>query len=134
MRRQRRNKEESSLELTALIDVVFILLIFFMLTATFKKAETSMDLSLPPLDSEKLETTGVESLNLTITLEEMYQNGKEITFDELKDYLQSQKVIQSVELRVEDYVSYMKVMEVLSLLQKYKPKKISLLGKKLPID
>lgn len=46
MKLRRRTREEPDINLTPLIDVVFLLLIFFMVTTTFRK-ETALDVSLP---------------------------------------------------------------------------------------
>jgi biopolymer transport protein ExbD len=57
MRLQSRRTEEPDVNLTALIDVVFLLLIFFMVSTTFER-ETEISIELPeasgqPLQSEK---------------------------------------------------------------------------------
>lgn len=43
----RRKRTMPALNLTALVDVVFLLMVFFMMTSTFVKSE-SMELALPP--------------------------------------------------------------------------------------
>tara|TARA_B100000678_G_scaffold291301_1_gene307491 strand:- start:40 stop:447 length:408 start_codon:yes stop_codon:yes gene_type:complete len=47
MRGRRRKAEESEVDLTPMLDIVFILLIFFIVTATFIK-ENAIDLTPPP--------------------------------------------------------------------------------------
>lgn len=47
MRGRRRKMQESEVDLTPMLDIVFILLIFFIVTATFIK-ETALDLTPPP--------------------------------------------------------------------------------------
>ena len=47
MRGHRRKEEESEVDLTPMLDIVFILLIFFIVTATFIK-ENAIDLTPPP--------------------------------------------------------------------------------------
>ncbi len=51
----RRNKEELTLNLTPLIDVVFLLLIFFMVSTSFSR-ETQLALNLPNAEGEAAET------------------------------------------------------------------------------
>ncbi len=53
MKFQRQRKEEVSLNLTPLIDVVFLLLIFFMVTTTFTK-ESHITIELPLANGEKV--------------------------------------------------------------------------------
>lgn len=48
---KRQNKEELSLNLTPLIDIVFLLLIFFMVSTTFTK-ESHLSINLPEADGE----------------------------------------------------------------------------------
>ena len=54
MKFRRQRREDISVNLTPLIDVVFLLLIFFMVSTTFKK-ETHINLNLPEADGEQVE-------------------------------------------------------------------------------
>ena len=62
-----RNKKHKSLEisLTPMIDVVFLLLIFFMVTTTFSK-ETMIKVQLPQADGQEAERTDEQVLAVTI--------------------------------------------------------------------
>ena len=51
MKFKRRIQDEPSINLTPLIDVVFLLLIFFMVTTTFTK-ETRLQVNLPEAEAE----------------------------------------------------------------------------------
>lgn len=53
MKFQRRIREELTINLTPLIDVVFLLLIFFMVTTTFTR-ETRLAVNLPQADGEPI--------------------------------------------------------------------------------
>ena len=53
MKFRRQHGEEISVNLTPLIDVVFLLLIFFMVSTTFKK-ETHINLKLPEAEGEQV--------------------------------------------------------------------------------
>ena len=71
----RDKKQEISVNLTPLIDVVFLLLIFFMVSTSFTR-ETQIELELPKADVEPLETK-VDSLEISIDKEGRYfVNGK----------------------------------------------------------
>ncbi|MEM7205279.1 MAG: biopolymer transporter ExbD [Planctomycetota bacterium] len=52
------NTQEGALNLTPLIDMVFLLLVFFLASTTFAKDEVEMDLTLPEASSGKAETDG----------------------------------------------------------------------------
>ena len=55
LRPQRREREETNVNLTPLIDVVFLLLIFFMVSTTFRK-EADFDIELPEAFTESVPT------------------------------------------------------------------------------
>lgn len=59
------SEEEVSINLTPLIDVVFLLLIFFMVSTTFQK-ETKLDLSLPTANSSSKPIEGITNIVLAI--------------------------------------------------------------------
>jgi biopolymer transport protein ExbD len=68
------NKRDASFNLTPLIDVVFQLLIFFMLTTTFSSLENRVKVNLPTGDF----TAAEQTKNITVTITEdntIYFNG-----------------------------------------------------------
>ncbi len=70
-----RQKKEITVNLTPLIDVVFLLLIFFMVSTHFTR-ETQIPLDLPKADVEKLETE-VEMIEVSIDKEgRIFFNGQ----------------------------------------------------------
>jgi len=86
----RKKSSEISLEVTPLIDIVFLLLIFFILNSQFEKL-TSMELNLPKVNSEQLDEIEGKNLVIEITaIEEIILNGQklsEITFNSLNNYI-----------------------------------------------
>ena len=82
----RQKKQEITVNLTPLIDVVFLLLIFFMVSTSFTR-ETQIKLELPKASVEPLETKP-ESLEISIDKEGRYfVNGKglvNVSIDTLK--------------------------------------------------
>ena len=65
MKFARRVREEVEVNLTPLIDVVFLLLIFFMVSTTFTK-ETSLSLDLPEASSQSSRASDTQ-IEITIT-------------------------------------------------------------------
>jgi biopolymer transport protein ExbD len=66
MKFRRRPRTEVSIELTPLIDVVFLLLIFFMVSTTFIR-ETQLDLNLPEATGDLQQ---LEDQNIVVTIAE----------------------------------------------------------------
>lgn len=77
------NTEDIDLNLTPLIDVVFLLLIFFMVSTTFQK-DAELQLSLPEASQEPVPKE-VESLEIAINVRGQYFiDGRELTNNRLE--------------------------------------------------
>jgi biopolymer transport protein ExbD len=79
---QRRRREEAGVDLTPLIDVVFLLLIFFMVSTTFIR-ETQLKIDLPEASGE---------------LQEVEENVVEITVDRLGEYAVNDRLLVNTEM------------------------------------
>lgn len=66
MKLQTRSKEEPDVNLTSLIDVVLLLLIFFMVSTSFVR-EAEINLSLPEASANAPSETPSEALEITVT-------------------------------------------------------------------
>ena len=64
--------EEVSINLTPLIDIVFLLLIFFMVSTTFNR-ETNLEIALPETRSEAVQPVAREDISLVINAQGQYQ-------------------------------------------------------------
>ena len=86
----RKKNSELSLEVTPLIDIVFLLLIFFVLNSQFEKI-TTMELSLPKVNSNQLNELTDENLVIEInSAEELILNGErlnEFSYTFLNDFI-----------------------------------------------
>lgn len=83
MKFPRQRVEEVNVNLTPLIDVVFLLLIFFMVSTTFTK-ETHLDVDLPEASGESV-VKEIEVLEILITDEGHYSvNGKALVNTQAK--------------------------------------------------
>lgn len=83
-RRQTKNQED--INLTPLIDVVFLLLIFFMVSTTFTK-ETHLKLDLPEAEGQALPAS-VEKIEILIAADGNYAvNGESLVNSQLKTLL-----------------------------------------------
>jgi len=81
------SEEEAVIGLTPLIDVIFLLLIFFMVTTTIIKPSKRLDIQLPEAKAASAKT---ESIPVRIELKrsgELYLNGKRVNLKTLETRL-----------------------------------------------
>lgn len=123
-------REPLTPELTPLIDVVFLLLIFFMVSSVFKKEELALLLNLPKTEEGKSESSAKENLTIELTGEKIAYNGKDTTIEALSGQLEDVSKKSLVNLRVDGEVKYQRLVKVLDLLQKYKLENLSLITEK----
>ena len=121
MGRRRREFEDSGLTMTPLIDVVLLLLIFFVVTTSFQDRE--IELQLPESDSSAIPE---EKKKFTIEIgrgpEELAINGKRITIEGIDRLIQTEAAadnIRSVEIKADEYVYHRRVIEVLGIVKKH---------------
>jgi biopolymer transport protein ExbD len=73
-----RGKDEPEVNLTSMIDVVFLLLIFFMVSTSFVK-QSQLSIRLPQADNENIVAEVPEFIDLMITEQGTYLvNGREL--------------------------------------------------------
>ena len=113
-----KRREHLSPDITPLIDVVFILLIFFLVSSTFKKDEKALDLILPKSSSAK-KVIKKEQLSIELNSDSLAYRGKKISFDELDNILKSIKdKSQTLNLRIDKDVLYQRVVKLFDLLKR----------------
>ena len=117
-------------DLTPLIDVVFILLIFFIVSSVFKKDELALVLNLPAAAAQEIELNTKE-LIIELNTKSLALNNKKLELDEfelkVKD-IKNKKV--DVLFRIDKEVKYEKIVKVLDILQKYELYNLSLITEK----
>ena len=121
MRFRSENEENFSLDLTPLFDVVFLLLIFFMVSTEFIDFKRQMDISLPSskssAPSEVLEPVKVE---LTID-RKIFLNGEKINLKEFESALSKISASKkSAIIRADKNLPYGNVIKVMGMLQSAK--------------
>ena len=84
MRFRTEDEENFSLDLTPLVDVVFLLLIFFMVSTVFVDFKRQMDISLPSSKSSSTSET-LEPIKVELTVDEqIFLNGEKIKIEEFE--------------------------------------------------
>ena len=91
MKFKRRILDEPSINLTPLIDVVFLLLIFFMVTTTFIR-ETRLQVNLPEAEAET-QSTQTERLEIVVSRDGSFTlNGRTLINGKLETLLRGLKL------------------------------------------
>ena len=114
-----KRREQLGIDLTPVIDVVFILLIFFIVTSVIKKDELALILDLPAADAKAMEVDE-DQVFIELNKEKLAIKGIEVSFESLEDNLKEIKnKRKAIIVRIDKKVEYERVVKVLDLLQKY---------------
>ncbi len=101
------------IDITPLIDVLFMLIIFFVLTASFVQGK--LDVNLPQGDGDSADTRGAVVLTVAAD-KKLYWNGQEISRDELSNAAEMEKG-REILIAGDEGVPYGEVASILSLLR-----------------
>lgn len=125
-----KRRESLTPDITPLIDVVFILLIFFIVSSVFKKEELALTLNLPDSNAKEIEVE-MKQLSIELSLDKLAYMGKELSFEEFEKQIATvKKKDQDIIVRIDQNVPYEKVVKVLDILQKYNLKNLALVTDK----
>jgi biopolymer transport protein ExbD len=125
-----RRREHISPDLTPLIDVIFLILIFFMVSSTFKKEELALLLTLPKANSATTEIEK-EDLSIELSVDKVALRGKESSFEALdRAFAQIKDKQKPVNVRIDKAVTYERVTKLLDLLNKHSLNNLALENKK----
>ena len=114
-----KRREALGLDLTPVIDVVFILLIFFIVSSVFKKDELALILDLPSSQAKEMQVDK-NQVFIELSSDKLAIKGIKVSFDSLEDNLKAiENKNKSVIVRIDKKVEYQRVVKVLDLLQKY---------------
>lgn len=114
-----KRREPLGLDLTPIIDVVFILLLFFMVTSVFKKDELALILDLPNANAKEMKVDE-EQVFIELNKNKLAIKGIEVSFESLEDNLKAiENKQKAVIVRIDKKVEYERVIKVLDLLQRY---------------
>ena len=120
--REHGNIARAEMQLAPMIDVVFILLIFFIVTWNFARLEAEVDISVPSAETQNAsDDVPTEMLVSVNQAGQITVNRRILTHEELFQKLSRVKAIypeQPIILRSEENVSFAQVMEVLDTCQK----------------
>lgn len=128
---KRRSRELNTPDITPLIDVVFLLLIFFMVSTVFKKDELALLLNLPQtVEGETIEAKD-DMIIIELSEDELALNGQPRSFETLaQDLEQIEDKSRSIELRIDKDVRYDRVVRLLDKLRGHELTNLSLITDK----
>ena len=111
-----RYEEELVVNITSLIDVIFILLIFFMVSTQFKRSSLPLDLPRSENTTQERNTTKV----LAVTADRMELDGEAVTLESLEDTLASLVTHEpelALSLECERTVEFERIVQILTKVQ-----------------
>ena len=115
MRFRKTDEEEFRPELTPLVDVVFQLIIFFMVSTVFVEFTQQMDIETPEVEGS-LAQDQIKRLTIEITVDEkIFLDGKELTLENIPEHLTDQSTSRSVLIRADKRLPYGIVMQVMQI-------------------
>jgi biopolymer transport protein ExbD len=127
---RRHRRESLAPDLTPLIDVVFLLLIFFLVTSVFKKDELALLLKLPQAAQGKGDEKKLKDITIELSDTSLAINGQKTEMEELPSFLKTAEAKTLVNLRVDGGVRYDRLVKVLDTLREFKLDNISLITEK----
>lgn len=114
-----KRREPLSIDLTPIIDVVFILLIFFIVSSVFKKDELALILDLPSSNAKEMKVEK-EQIFIELSKNKLAIKGIEVSFESLENNLKEvEDKNKPVIVRIDKKVEYERITKLLDLLQKY---------------
>ena len=125
---KKRIREVSAFEMTPLVDVVFLLLIFFMVSSVFKKEELALMLDLPGTEAAE-DKKKTKSLVIELDPAQVAVNGAKMLLKDIDGLLEGVQDKRSpVDLRVDSAVTYDRVMKLIDKLKQYGLTNLSLVS------
>ena len=110
----RRNRRHAEIDITPLIDVLFMLIIFFVLTASFVQGK--LDVQLPSGEGSSADTQG--AVIVTVAADrKIFWEGREVTREELKKLAAESKGREML-VAGDEKVPYGDIAGLLSLMRK----------------
>jgi biopolymer transport protein ExbD len=115
-------------DMTPLIDCVFLLLVFFLVTSVFKQDESVLKLILPETQSE-VKRDMPEGLYIELSETELAFNGQRGTPDELREKASTvQNKKSPVAIKIDKGTTYERIAVILDILQVQKLYNIQLIN------
>ena len=127
----RRNRQNAEISMLNLIDVIFMLLIFFMIATTFNKY-SQFQLSVPKSDA-KFDKKEEAKIEIIVNREKKYflklgNNVKEISGENIHNEILRlpKEMLENMTLTADEHLEYGYIVEIMSKLRNENVKNVSL--------
>ncbi len=120
-------KSEPELNLAPMIDVVFLLLIFFIIASTLNLNEVKSNINLPETET----VTARQQVEISVLISKdgkLYVNDREVTRDELPEILEllsGESQEREVSIYADKKVEFQKVITIMDIIKKQNINSIS---------
>ena len=119
-------EEKCHTNLTSMIDVIFILLVFFMISTQFKNS--SIKMQLPKLEKGSSAEAMQKEPEISANAELIFCNGMQVSEQELEKNLMNlskEKPEMTVRFKGDKNISYQRFLEIYSIIERSGIKKIA---------
>ncbi|NSX00663.1 biopolymer transporter ExbD [bacterium] len=126
---KRINTEETLMDLTPIVDVVFNLLIFFALSLNFSQITSSINIKLPKAKSSEI----VTEKQVVVSIEKgnkIYINDKKLFIDQIPNYLDDISKDKVVVIKADEGIDHGFVVQVMDLIKRSGFNKLGIAVKK----
>lgn len=122
----RRKVGDSAIDMSSLMDIIFILLIFVMMSVSFAKNFKQLEIDLPKSQNGTSELSPDTQISIKAN-DKIYLDQLEISMDKLSELAKEGKLSnQTVSVNVEKKVPYESFLKILDILKQARIKKLNL--------
>lgn len=126
-----KRREAITPDMTPIVDVVFLLLIFFLVSTSFKKDELALLLNLPSTHAE-IKAIKKEEINIELSEKDLALKGKVISFKKLDSILVNvNDKERSINVRIDKEVRYERISKLFDLLKTHDLNNLALISDSL---
>ncbi len=124
-----KRRELLTFDMTPLIDVIFLLLIFFLVSTTMKTESHVLKLNLPNIETnDKKNNENLNETTIEITEKEISLNGIQVDLIDFEKKIQSNEN-KKINIYIDKSTTYNKISLILNILNKYKLNNLILIQK-----
>ena len=121
-----KRREYISPDITPLIDIVFLLLIFFLVSSVFKKEENHLQINLPQTKGEKIIKKD-EMITLSLKEEKLFINDQKLEVP-LELFLQNYQKNLAIHIYIDKQTTYETILPLLTKISQLGFENLHLMG------